>query len=278
MICDLHLHTTASDGSVCPSGVIGKASRAGIKFCAITDHDAISGICEAVSEGEKLGVEVIRGIELSTYKDGEMHVLGYGMRLDENFLNALKQAKQTRRERNLEVLQNLKKHGIVIEENELYDGKGEEKGRLHIARLMVAKKHVSCVNEAFDLWLGVSGKAYAKVKRFTPEEGAEIITRSGGIAVFAHPMNKRLEDGFEDLIRSMKGAGLKGIEVFYPSHSAQDRMAYIALAKKHNLIMTGGSDYHCDSANVKVGAGNADLSLDTIELLRNTNTKNGDKK
>lgn len=278
MICDLHLHTTASDGSVCPSGVVGKVKRAGINFCAITDHDCVSGLNDAVKEGQKLGVEVIRGIELSAYKDGEIHVLGYGMRLDKPFLSALDRAKQIRRERNLEVLEKLNRQGICVEENELYDGKGSEKGRLHIARLMVAKKYVSCVNEAFELWLGINGKAYAKVKRFTPEECVEMVVKSGGIAVYAHPMDKRLDSGFEDLIRSMKGAGLKGIEVFYPSHTPQDRMAYISLAKKHNLIMTGGSDYHCDSANIKIGAGGADLSLETIELLRKTNYKNGDKK
>ncbi len=276
MICDLHLHTTASDGSITPKGVIGKVKRAGINFCAITDHDTVDGVEEAQKEGKELGVEVIRGIELSSFRDGEIHVLGYGMRLDDNFLSALKKAKQVRRERNLEILANLNKQGITISEEELYDGRGADKGRLHIARLMVAKKYSSCVNEAFENWLGSKGKAYAKVKRFTPEESAEIITKSGGIAVFAHP--KRNEDGFENLIRSMKEAGLKGIEVFYPAHTPQDRMALMSLARKHNLIMTGGSDYHSDSANVKVGAGKADLSIDTIELFRKTNKKNGDRK
>ena len=116
MICDLHLHTTASDGSVCPSGVVGKVKRAGINFCAITDHDCVSGLYDAVKEGQKLGVEVIRGIELSAYRDGEIHVLGYGMRLDKPFLSALDRAKQIRRERNLEVLEKLNRQGINIED------------------------------------------------------------------------------------------------------------------------------------------------------------------
>lgn len=278
MICDLHLHTTASDGSVTPSGVIGKVKRAGISFCAITDHDTIDGVKEGQSEGLLQGVEVLRGIELSTHKDKELHVLGYGMRIDKNFTSALQKASMMRKERNLEILSNLKKHGIEIEENEIYDGTGAEKGRLHIAKVMVAKKYVSSINEAFDVWIGSNGKAYAKVKRFTPEEGVEIITKSGGVAVFAHPLSRREEEGFENLLRSLKVAGLKGIEVFYPSHTPQDRLAYIALAKKHNLIMTGGSDFHFDSQSVTVGAGKADLSPSTIELLRNINDRNGDKK
>lgn len=276
MICDLHLHTTASDGSVSPKGVVGKVKRAGIDFCAITDHDTVDGLRDAEKEGREQGVEVIRGIELSSFSSSEIHVLGYGMRLDENFTSALNKAKQLRRERNSEVLDNLKKHQIYISEEELYDGSGSEKGRLHIARLMVAKKYASCVNEAFENWIGTNGKAYAKVKRFSPEESTQIITKSGGIAVLAHP--KRNEEGFENLIRSMKEAGLKGIEVFYPSHTPQDRMALINLARKHNLIMTGGSDYHCDTSNVRVGMGKADLSIETIDLLRKTNKKNGEQK
>jgi predicted metal-dependent phosphoesterase TrpH len=244
----------------------------------VTDHDSVSGLNEAKKTGEKEGVEVIRGIELSTYKEGEVHVLGYGMRLDENFFSGLKKAKDMRRERNLEILDRLKSFGVKIEENELYDGSGEEKGRLHIARLLVAKKHARCVNEAFDEWIGANGKAFVRVKRFTPEEGVEMIARSGGIPVMAHPMDKRQREDFEPLVRSMKEAGLRGIEIFYPSHTPQDRMYYLSFAKKHNLLVTGGSDYHCDSCAIKIGAGNADLSHESIDLIRKTNQRNRDRK
>lgn len=278
MICDLHLHSTASDGSLSPSALISKVKRAGINFCAITDHDSIAGLGEADRQGKIEGVEVIRGIELSTYKDREYHLLGYGMRIDEEFLSSLARAKQMRRERNLEILKRLASFGIKIEENELYDGSGEEKGRLHIARLLVKRKQTTCVNEAFDKWIGSNGKAFVRVRRFTPEEGVEVIAKSGGIPVLAHPMDRRHDEGFEPLIRSMKEAGLRGMEIFYPSHSPQDRMAYLALAKKHNLIVTGGSDFHCDTCQIKIGAGNADLSPSTLELLSNINKANGDKK
>lgn len=278
MICDLHLHTTCSDGSLTPSELIRRVNLSGIKFCAICDHDCVDGLSEGVKKGEELGVEVIRGIELSTYLDSEIHILGYGMRVDDAFEKELVRARSFRRNRNLEMLDKLKTFGIVIKEEELYDGKGKTKGRFHIAKLMLAKKYVSSINEAFDQWLGKNGKAYVSAQRLSPEEGVEIISKSGGIAVLAHPSDRREREDFDSFINSLIDAGLKGVEAFHPSHQPKDRCFYVDLAKEKNLLITGGSDFHSESANIKIGAGMADLSLSTIETIRNTNNLNGDKK
>lgn len=276
MICDLHLHTTASDGSFTPREIVNKVKRAGIKFCSLNDHDCVRGLSEGIKRGKEIGVEVIRGIELSTYSENEVHILGYAMRLDDAFMKAIDRAVDYRKVRNLEMLDNLRRFGMPIREDELYDGKGVTKGRLHIAKIMVAKKYSQNVNEAFDEWIGANGKAYVKAQRLSPEEGIEIIKRSGGIPVLAHPSRRREESNFKEFFGSLLEAGLMGIEVFYPSHTPEDRYEYIKLAREHNLVITGGSDFHTATSAIRIGSGNADLSLETIEFLRKTNTENGD--
>ncbi len=278
MICDLHLHTTASDGSLSPRDLITRVKKTGIKFCSINDHDCTNGLSEGVKRGAECGVEVIRGIELSTYADTEVHILGYGMRVDEAFESELEKARSMREVRNLEMLERLKSLGMVITPEELYDGKGKTKGRYHIAKLMVAKKYVSSINEAFDEYLGSGGRAYVVAKRLTPEEGIEIIKKSGGIPVLAHPAERRERNDFPDFLKGLKEAGLMGIEAFHSSHTLLDRLIYVKIAKEESLLITGGSDFHTESASNRIGSGKADLSLETVEFIRKTNKENGEIK
>lgn len=266
MRCDLHLHTTMSDGQLTPSKLIDRVKYAGITTCAVTDHDTVRGVDEAVKRGRRIGVDVIRGVELSTYGKKEYHVLGYGMQIDEHFKKGLDNAKQMRAERNRRVFEKLHALGIEAEEREL--GRGEVKGRLHIAKLLVKKGYAISINEAFDKYLGTNGLAYVKSERFKPTDAIELIRRSGGIPVLAHPARLIDEEDFEPWLKDLTDCGLGGIEVYYPSHTDSDRYAYANLADKYGLIKTGGSDFHSDTAGNKIGSGNAELSIETIQLLK----------
>ena len=269
MKCDLHLHTSMSDGQLTPSKLIDRVKYAGITTCAVTDHDTVRGLDEAIERGRKVGVEVLRGVELSTYDDKEYHVLGYGMQIDDNFKLGLNNAKQMRTARNGKIFEKLRLLGVKVEEREL--GRGEVKGRLHIARLLVKKGYVTSINEAFDKYLGVGGVAYVKSERFKPIDAINLIRSSHGTPVLAHPARLIDDVGFEAWLKDLVDAGLGGIEVYYPSHTETDRYEYAKLADKYGLLKTGGSDFHSDTAGNKIGSGNAELSIETIRILKNTN-------
>ena len=265
-----------SDGGLSPSKLIDRVKYAGIPVCAVTDHDTILGVDEAVKRGRRVGVEVIRGVELSTYDTREYHILGYGMALDDNFKKGLKDAKNMRDERNRKIISKLCDLGIQVELKEL--GKGSVKGRLHIAKLLVKKGYAISVNEAFDKYLGSGGSAYVQSERFKPIDAIKLIRASGGIPVLAHPGRFIDEEPFEDYLRVLVDSGLGGIEVYYPSHTIEDRLNYSELANKYGLIKTGGSDFHSDTGGNKIGSGDAELSPETIEILKNINNNYRSKK
>ena len=260
-----------SDGGLAPSKLIDRVKWAGIPFCAVTDHDTVAGVDEAVKRGARIGVEVIRGVELSTYSDKEYHILGYGMALDDNFKKGISNARDMRSERNRKIFARLNELGIRLNIKEL--GKDGVKGRLHIAKLLVKKGHATSVNEAFDKYLGVGGLAYVRSERFKPIDAINLIRNSGGIPVLAHPGRIIDEFGFDDWFKDMVDNGLGGIEVYYPSHTDLERVRYAELANYYGLIKTGGSDFHSDTGGNKIGAGDAELNIETIELLKNTNNR-----
>ena len=260
-----------SDGGLTPSKLIDRVKYAGIPVCAVTDHDTIMGVDEAIKRGRRVGVEVIRGVELSTYDTREYHILGYGMALDDNFKRGLKDAKDMRDERNRKIFDKLHDIGIQVELKEL--GKGSVKGRLHIAKLLIKKGYAVSVNEAFDKYLGSTGLAYVQSERFRPIDAIKLIRASGGVPVLAHPGRFIDEEPFEDYLKNLVDYGLGGIEVYYPSHTPQDRLSYSELASKYGLIKTGGSDFHSDTGGNKIGSGEAELSPETVEILKNINNK-----
>ena len=271
MKCDLHLHTTMSDGGLAPSKLIDRVKWAGISFCAVTDHDTVAGVDEAVKRGTKIGVDVIRGVELSTYLDKEYHILGYGMAIDDAFKKGINDAKQMRKERNIKIFARLNQLGIRLNAKEL--GKDGVKGRLHIAKLLVKKGYATSVNEAFDKYLGANGLAYVKSERFKPIDAIRLIRGSGGIPVLAHPGRIIEEDDFDDWFKDMVDVGLGGVEVYYPSHTELERVRYAELANYYGLIKTGGSDFHSDTGGNKIGSADAELNIETIEILKNTNNR-----
>ncbi|GAA0380571.1 PHP domain-containing protein [Bacillus horti] len=242
---DLHTHSTASDGTNSSQDNVALAKERGLQAIAITDHDTVSGVAEALEAGARLGVEVVPGIEISTLLDGQdIHILGYFVDyLNEDFLDELTKLRQVRNQRNQMMVDRLKELGIEITIEQVQSKQtkpGGNVGRPHIAEVLVDLGKVSSMEEAFEVYLGREGKAYVNPWRIPPKEGIELILRFGGVPVLAHPGLYDKDDEIEDFVE----AGLQGIEVYHPDHSEQEVEKYEKLVTKHNLIATGGSDYH----------------------------------
>jgi len=215
---------------------------------SITDHDTIDGIDEAVTAGNKLGIEVVPGIELSVkYYDYNVHLLGYLFDTRQQNLHlALGRLQDGRLERNKIIIDNLKRLGVAIRFSELEKSAGPgQNGRPHIARLLMQKKYVQSMDEAFEKYLGQGGLAYASRFIYGAEEAISLIKDAGGVAVLAHPLQlDKTMDNLPEVLRHLCDMGLDGIEVYYPTHSRQFRKRLIALAEENMLLITGGSDYH----------------------------------
>ncbi|WP_026582952.1 PHP domain-containing protein [Bacillus sp. J33] len=246
---DLHLHTTASDGSFTPAEVVEMASAKGINTLAITDHDTTKGIKEAVDTGKKLGVNVIPGIELSTkYKGKNIDILGYGISSEsKNLLGTLKKMRDHRENRAQIIVKKFCELGISITEEDVQKhSKGEVIARPHIAKAVVEKGYAKNVQEVFDLYLG-DGKPCAVDKMvLSPEDGIRIIHQAGGLAVLAHPILIK-DDG---MIGELMQLDFDGIEVWHRKHSQEDSKHYKKLAEKYNKNITGGSDFHNEEHSI----------------------------
>lgn len=242
---DLHTHTVASDGTCTPAENIRYAKEAGLAAVAITDHDTVAGIAEAIEAGKELGLEVVPGVEISTVANGQdIHVLGYFVPYeDEQFHGELSKLRDTRHERNKLLIARLQELGIDITLENVYKCKtGTDKniGRPHIAEELMELGAVSSMQEAFDKYLAKGAAAYVNPPRISPLEAIRLIKRFGGVAVLAHP---GLYDD-DDLVEEIIVYGLDGIEVFHPDNNEKQRQHYLALASDYGLVVTGGSDFH----------------------------------
>ena len=255
MKCDLHLHTTCSDGSLSPQEIVVLAKEKGLQLIAITDHDTTKGVNIAQLEGIKQGVKVVSGIEVSTLSGSkEVHVLGFNLdTTTPQFAQDLNRLSQMRNNRNKQLVAKLKKHGIEINLDEI-QAKGKSIGRADIAREMVNKGYCKDVPEAFENYIGNGKKCYVQVKRMSTIEAVEFIAKHKGVSVLAHPKNLHLtHDTFEKFLQSLVKAGLNGIEADYFTHTTAERKFYNQMAKKYNLIVTGGSDFHSNTYGVAIG-------------------------
>src|SRR4030066_742999 len=264
---DLHLHTTASDGVLSPSEIVRYAKAKGLQAIAITDHDTIEGWEEGLLEGEKIGFEVIPGIEISAeHSPGSMHILGFFLDIHHPFLNErLAYLQKVTADRNPKIVEKLNRLGINITFEEVVKASwGGQVGRPHVANVLLEKKYVRSFPEAFDRFLKKGAPAYVDKLRFTSKEALHFINESKGVAALAHPntlgMNGYSE--LEKLILSLVGGGLKGIEVYYPEHSAGEVAQYKTLAERYGLLMTGGTDYHGIEKNgLDIGGGRGEMKL-----------------
>jgi hypothetical protein len=247
-VIDLHIHSTYSDGVLKPAELVDLAESQGLSAIALTDHDTADGTDEAVERGLEKGIEVITGIEISSWHgDTSMHILGYRFRHDDaQFDSSLKLLQQGRETRNARIIENLNNLGIKVELKELlhYSEYGQT-GRPHIARLLVDKGVTKTVDLAFKYYLGRGAAAYAERFRFSARDAIAMIGQAGGIAVLAHPssLDPSLRS-IPSLLKDLSTAGLAGVEVYYPSHSPKAVKALMKTAKDLGLLMTGGSDFH----------------------------------
>lgn len=245
---DLHIHSTFSDGMLKPAEVVDLAESQGLKAVAITDHDTAAGTDEAMQRGSQKGIEVIAGIEISSWHgDTSMHILGYRFRHEDTKFNSRLQLLQDGREsRNARIIENLNKLGIRVGLSELlqYSEYGQT-GRPHIARLLVDKGVTKTIDLAFKYYLRRGAAAYAERFRFSAHDAIAMIREAGGIAVLAHPSS--LDPTLRSiplLLKDICKMGLEGIEVYYPSHSPKAVKALLKMADDMGLLITGGSDFH----------------------------------
>jgi len=275
-VFDLHLHTTASDGTMSPAEIVRYAKGKGLRVIAITDHDTIEGLQEGMQEGDKVGLEVIPGVELSAdAPKGTMHLLGYYIDpACSELADKLRVLQQARMERNLAIVEKLRGLGIPIELSEVKEAPEHGQiGRPHFAYTMVHKGYAQNIQDAFDRYLGKGRPAYVEKFRFSPEEAMHFIRKAGGITVLAHPFTLKQPQpaDFDALIGELKREGLDGIEVYYPEHSDGQRKLYRDVAQKYGLVISGGSDFHGltkDEVDLSEGYGDRELTYSLVEAIK----------
>ena len=271
---DLHTHSKASDGSFTPSGLIRYAAEKGLRGLALTDHDTVDGIPEALEEVDKLGMAFIPGVEISADYETEMHILAYFTRdTYRNIAGTLSSLRRNREERNPKILRKLSEMGMHITVEEL-DRKaaGSVAGRPHIAQLLLEKGHVRSFAEAFERYLGDGKPAYFKKDKLSPEESIRQVLQAGGIPVLAHPILMRMSYGRLDaLVGRLAESGLKGLEAYYVENTRDDTGNLLRLAVKYRLIPTGGSDFHGTfkhDIEIGIGRGNLEVPFSSFESLK----------
>jgi predicted metal-dependent phosphoesterase TrpH len=289
---DLHIHSTASDGTVPPGDLAARAASVGLRAISLTDHDTVDGVRELLRSPLPRGLDVVTGVEISTAPlprfshSGSLHVLGYGIDIDHPpLLRSLERLQSARSDRNPRILERLRELGIDIGMAELLESAGGgQAGRPHIAELLVRKGHAGSVDEAFDRYLGSGKPAYVDKYRIPCTEAIDLIHSAGGVAVLAHPGVIRTDGSWtvEDMIAALAARGLDGIEVYYPEHDAGQTRRFGALADRLGVVATGGTDYHGDlTPGVELGAGTGGFRVPEacynglMSLLRQRNAAAG---
>lgn len=264
---DLHAHTTASDGSLSPAELVQLAKGRGLTAVAVTDHDTVDGVQEAIEAGSKAGVDVVPGLEFSAeYSPGTMHLLGLEIDpYESNLRKELAKRRHDRDERNPRIAEALRQLGfdISMEEVEAAAG-GDVIGRPHFGKVMARKGYVASVDEAFEKYLNVGRPAYVPQERIAPALAIERITRAGGVAILAHPyqLRPRSPEHLDEIVRNLVDAGLQGIEVHYSQHTSEQIQAYAELAERYDLAKSGGSDFHGSSKpDIQLGTGLGNLRV-----------------
>lgn len=246
MKVDLHTHTTCSDGHTPPRELIRLAKRTGLDVIAVTDHDSVEALPECIDEGKAQGVRVIPGIEVSSRFEGhDVHVLGFGLdHASASLQKRLGELHESRRMRVGKICEKLAGLGLALDPADvLREAGGKSVGRRHVARAMVKKGHVGSIPEAFDRYLGQNSPANVPAHEMTPGDAARLILDHGGVPSFAHP-------GFLDddvlVERILDATPIRALEVFHRYRSATKFRRYLDIARRRNLRVTGGSDFHGD--------------------------------
>lgn len=266
-LIDLHVHTTASDGTLTPTELVRYAKSKNLVAVAITDHDTIEGIEEAIEIAHKEDLEIVPGVEISVdYHKKEMHILGYFIDIQDKVINkTLSELCNYREQRNPKIVTKLKELGMDVSMDEVIaKAGGSVVGRPHFAAVMVEKGYVSSIGEAFEKFLAAGKPAYVKKEKLSPEQGIGLIRNAGGIPVLAHPKYLLGESHllFEEMIKSLERQGLQGIEAYYSTHSREETQFFVKIAQEKGLIITGGTDFHGDNKpEFEIGIGHGDLRI-----------------
>lgn len=276
---DFHTHSTCSDGTFTPAELIKHAEETGLSAIALTDHDTVDGIEEALQAGKTTNLEFIPGIEFSVTADTEIHIIGLFIdHKNETLLKTIEKTRSQRRSRMEEICRKLRDHGfdITYEEASKLSG-GDFLGRAHIARLMMNKGYVETVKEAFDKYIGLNKPCYAVKKEITPEDAIKAIRAAGGLAFLAHLHQTKLNN--EELLKlltELKSYGLNGIEGYYTEYSDENITEFRTLAQKLGLFYSGGSDFHGSmkpSVSLKTGYGDLHIPYSILSTLKRLKSK-----
>lgn len=243
MAVDLHIHTTASDGTLSPEEVVQLSSKLALKAVAIADHDSVDGVDAAMRAGRLASIEVVPAVELSAELDGlDVHFLGYFIRHKHAWLAAhLRKLRDARLKRALEMLEKLREVGLEIPLKDVLAlaGKGAV-GRAHVARAMLLHGYIDDIRQAFERYIGRDACCYVSKYPYSPEDVIQIIKKMAGLTVIAHPGVSRV-DGYLDRFQE---AGLDGIECYHSDHNPQQVARYLRIARERGLAPAGGSDCH----------------------------------
>lgn len=249
---DLHIHSSASDGTLTPLEIVKRARSLNLGAIAITDHDTVNGLRQIRSLLPMEDLAFLNGVEISTSAPascnhpGSLHILGYGFNLEDPELNRhLTILQSARKNRNPQIIARLNQLGFPLKLEDIEAPPDGQVGRPHIARHMVQKGYAVNIDEAFDLYLGTGKAAYVDKYRMDCELAFKLISAAGGLPMLAHPgLIKLSPPELEQAVDTMVEMGLKGIEALYPAHDKAQNELFFHLARKHKLVVTGGTDFH----------------------------------
>jgi predicted metal-dependent phosphoesterase TrpH len=277
-VIDLHTHTTYSDGSETPTRLVEEAAALGLDAVAVTDHDTVDGLPEALAAGERLGIRVVPGVEINLEHDQvTMDVLGYflGGSPSDELREQLAELRRYRDDRNARIVARLGELGYPLDAGDLAAAsKDGAVGRPHIGEAMMRRGYVDTISEAFDRFLRRGAPAWVDRRRLSLGAALRLLRASGGLPVLAHPGIIRTDAaGLDRIVREAARLGLAGIECFYPLHDDVTVSRCLGLAHKYGLVATGGSDYHGTvKPDARLGIGSAgemlpDTLLDDLDCL-----------
>lgn len=265
---DLHVHSTASDGVLTPSEVVGLAAERGLGAIALTDHDTLGGVTEAQQAAAGSGLEVIAGVEVSSEGEwGDLHILGYYVNPASDPLREMTQAmRDARMGRARKMVELLGELGMPLEWEEVRAlAGGESVGRPHVARALLSRGYVATLQDAFDRFLANGGPAYVPRLKLTPVDVIQTIVEAGGVPVLAHPGHYW---AILERLPEFVGYGLRGLEVYYPDHSPGEIKTLLGLCREHGLIATGGTDFHGPGLEEGAPLGSIYVPPECVEQLR----------
>lgn len=272
---DLHVHSTYSDGTLTPKELVCKAHEINLAAMALTDHDTINGIPEAIEAGKKYNVEVIPGIELSTfYNDKEIHIIGlYIQYMNHEFQKELESLRNVRRNRNIQMCRKFTELGMPLDYDEMEKKYNDAViTRAHFADFLLHKGYINSRNEAFDRYIGPNGPCYVPRRKITPAEAITIIKAAGGVPILAHPVLYHFgKEQMSKLMDYLCNSGITGLEAIYSTYTMGEELEMKNIASERGLIISGGSDYHgANKPHIELGIGKGHLFVpySLLEIIK----------